>query len=127
MSPSISHIGGVVWPVFWCNVICWVIVYLCICNGVKTVGKVSFRQHISRLIFLGTLPFCQSHKINVYFFVEPLVLRIVVYLCFADRVLYGTVSLRRVRRAFNSRRHVAWRLEGHSVLHTPGLGTIEET
>ncbi|XP_053625829.1 sodium-dependent proline transporter-like [Plodia interpunctella] len=41
-SPSISQIGGLVWPVFWCNVICWVIVYLCICNGVKSVGKIVY-------------------------------------------------------------------------------------
>ncbi|KAJ8726188.1 hypothetical protein PYW07_000886 [Mythimna separata] len=42
MSPSISQIGGIVWPVFWCNVICWIIVYLCICNGVKSVGKIVY-------------------------------------------------------------------------------------
>ncbi|XP_028164676.1 sodium- and chloride-dependent glycine transporter 1-like [Ostrinia furnacalis] len=39
MSSSINEVGGIVWPVFWCNVICWVVVYLCICNGVKSVGK----------------------------------------------------------------------------------------
>ncbi|XP_038207246.1 sodium- and chloride-dependent glycine transporter 1-like [Zerene cesonia] len=42
MSPSLSQIGGVVWPVFWCNVISWIIVYLCICNGVKSVGKIVY-------------------------------------------------------------------------------------
>ncbi|KAL0894566.1 hypothetical protein ABMA27_013138 [Loxostege sticticalis] len=42
MSSSINEIGGIVWPVFWCNVICWVIVYLCICNGVKSVGKIVY-------------------------------------------------------------------------------------
>lgn len=42
MSSDITHIGGIVWPIFWCNVICWILVYLCICNGVKSVGKVSF-------------------------------------------------------------------------------------
>ncbi|CAD0196322.1 unnamed protein product [Chrysodeixis includens] len=41
-SPDIYHIGGVVWPIFWCNVICWTIVYLCICNGVKSVGKIVY-------------------------------------------------------------------------------------
>ncbi|CAH0700776.1 unnamed protein product [Spodoptera exigua] len=42
MSPGITYIGGVVWPVFWSNVICWIIVYLCICNGVKSVGKIVY-------------------------------------------------------------------------------------
>ncbi|XP_059059228.1 sodium-dependent proline transporter-like [Achroia grisella] len=42
MSSDINHIGGIVWPVFWCNVICWLIVYLCICNGVKSVGKIVY-------------------------------------------------------------------------------------
>ncbi|XP_026324527.1 sodium- and chloride-dependent glycine transporter 1-like [Hyposmocoma kahamanoa] len=42
MSEGISHIGGIVWPVFFCNVICWILVYLCICNGVKSVGKIVY-------------------------------------------------------------------------------------
>ncbi|KAM3962696.1 sodium-dependent proline transporter [Aphomia sociella] len=42
MSSSISNIGGIVWPVFYCNVLCWFIVYLCICNGVKSVGKIVY-------------------------------------------------------------------------------------
>ncbi|XP_052757826.1 sodium- and chloride-dependent glycine transporter 2-like isoform X2 [Galleria mellonella] len=42
MSSDINHIGGIVWPVFWCNVLCWLIVYLCICNGVKSVGKIVY-------------------------------------------------------------------------------------
>ncbi|XP_073941481.1 sodium- and chloride-dependent glycine transporter 1-like isoform X2 [Choristoneura fumiferana] len=40
MSSSISDIGAIVWPVFWCNLIGWMLVYFCICNGVKSVGKV---------------------------------------------------------------------------------------
>ncbi|XP_049866830.1 sodium- and chloride-dependent glycine transporter 1-like [Pectinophora gossypiella] len=42
VSAGIHEIGGIVWPVFWCNVICWIIVYLCICNGVKSVGKIVY-------------------------------------------------------------------------------------
>ncbi|CAH2066295.1 unnamed protein product, partial [Iphiclides podalirius] len=41
-SPSIHEIGGIVWPVLWCNLICWLLVYLCICNGVKSVGKIVY-------------------------------------------------------------------------------------
>ncbi|XP_041979287.1 sodium-dependent proline transporter-like [Aricia agestis] len=42
LSPVIYHLGGIVWPLFWSNVICWVIVYLCVCNGVKSVGKIVY-------------------------------------------------------------------------------------
>ncbi|XP_014238805.1 sodium- and chloride-dependent glycine transporter 1-like [Trichogramma pretiosum] len=49
ISDSIEHIGGIVWPLFVCNIISWIIIYLCICNGVKTVGKVVY--------FTATFPF----------------------------------------------------------------------
>ena len=88
MSPSIGQIGGVVWPVFWCNVICWIIVYLCICNGVKSVGKVSF-PIFTDWSFLARCRFV-SHKINIkYFFLKPSVLWIVVYFC--SQIVYFTV------------------------------------
>ncbi|XP_050362277.1 sodium- and chloride-dependent glycine transporter 1-like [Nymphalis io] len=55
MSSGITHIGGIVWPIFWCNVICWVIVYLCICNGVKSVGKIVYFTVIFPYVVLCAL------------------------------------------------------------------------
>lgn len=41
--------GGIVWPLFTANAVSWIIVFLCICNGVKSVGKVVY--------FTATFPF----------------------------------------------------------------------
>lgn len=49
ISDSVEDLGGVVWPLFVSNVISWVVTYLCIIKGVKTVGKVVY--------FTATFPF----------------------------------------------------------------------
>ncbi|KAJ8672809.1 hypothetical protein QAD02_004069 [Eretmocerus hayati] len=49
ISTGIEDIGGIVWPLFICNLISWLVLYLCICNGIKTVGKVVY--------FTATFPF----------------------------------------------------------------------
>ncbi|CAB3231281.1 unnamed protein product [Arctia plantaginis] len=55
MSPSINQIGTIVWPIFICNVICWIIVYLSICNGVKSVGKIVYFTVIFPYLVLTVL------------------------------------------------------------------------
>ncbi|KAF5296090.1 hypothetical protein FQA39_LY02724 [Lamprigera yunnana] len=49
ISSGIDHVGSIVWPLFFCNFIAWFVVYLCIMNGVKSVGKVVY--------FTATFPF----------------------------------------------------------------------
>ncbi|CAG9567403.1 unnamed protein product [Danaus chrysippus] len=55
MSSGLSQIGGIVWPVFWCNFISWVLIYLCICNGVKSVGKIVYFTVIFPYVVLTAL------------------------------------------------------------------------
>ncbi|XP_021703364.1 sodium- and chloride-dependent glycine transporter 1 [Aedes aegypti] len=49
ISDGIESPGSIVWPLFLCNVIAWMVIYACIINGVKSVGKVVY--------FTATFPF----------------------------------------------------------------------
>ncbi|KAH0567169.1 sodium- and chloride-dependent glycine transporter 1-like [Cotesia glomerata] len=49
ISSGVHEMGGIVWPLFTANAVSWIIVFLCICNGVKSVGKVVY--------FTATFPF----------------------------------------------------------------------
>ncbi|XP_037040212.1 sodium- and chloride-dependent glycine transporter 1-like [Bradysia coprophila] len=49
ISSGIDNLGGIVWSVFWADLLVWVIVYFCIMKGVKSVGKVVY--------FTATFPF----------------------------------------------------------------------
>ncbi|XP_052869336.1 sodium- and chloride-dependent glycine transporter 2-like [Anopheles cruzii] len=49
ISQGIDDPGGIVWPLFVCNVIAWVVIFCCIAKGVESVGKVVY--------FTATFPF----------------------------------------------------------------------
>ncbi|GLH12445.1 Sodium-dependent dopamine transporter [Gryllus bimaculatus] len=49
MSGSIAEPGGLVWPLVLCDALSWIALFLCIMNGVKSVGKVVY--------FTATFPF----------------------------------------------------------------------
>ena len=39
---GIEDIGEMRWPLFGCLVLAWIVVFLCLCKGVKSSGKVRF-------------------------------------------------------------------------------------
>ncbi|XP_052567520.1 sodium-dependent proline transporter [Culex pipiens pallens] len=49
ISDGIGSPGGIVWPLFVCNLLAWIVIYCCIINGVESVGKVVY--------FTATFPF----------------------------------------------------------------------
>nr|XP_029726932.1 sodium-dependent proline transporter-like [Aedes albopictus] len=49
ISDGIDSPGGIVWPLFFSNLIAWIFIYAYIINGVKSVGKVVY--------FTATFPF----------------------------------------------------------------------
>uniref|UniRef100_A0A6P7GFP8 Transporter n=1 Tax=Diabrotica virgifera virgifera TaxID=50390 RepID=A0A6P7GFP8_DIAVI len=49
ISPEVTDVGGIVWPLFVANMVSWIITYVCIIRGIKSVGKVVY--------FTATFPF----------------------------------------------------------------------
>ena len=41
LSPGVDEPGTVNWDLALCLLLAWIIVYLCVCKGVKSSGKVS--------------------------------------------------------------------------------------
>ena len=49
ISDGIESVGVIVWPLLICDILTWIVLYLCIMNGVKSIGKVVY--------FTATFPF----------------------------------------------------------------------
>jgi solute carrier family 6 (neurotransmitter transporter, glycine) member 5/9 len=41
-STDIDDVGEIAWPLFFCCLLCWIMMYLCIQKGVKSIGKVVY-------------------------------------------------------------------------------------
>ncbi|XP_065083593.1 sodium- and chloride-dependent glycine transporter 1 [Ochlerotatus camptorhynchus] len=55
ISDGIETVGSIVWPLFVCNAISWVVIYACIINGVKSIGKVVYFTATFPFVVLGIL------------------------------------------------------------------------
>ena len=75
LSSGIHDLGGMRWELFGCLIAAWVIVFLCICKGVKSSGKVVYVTATMPYVFLTillvrglTLP---GSKDGVLFYITP--------------------------------------------------------
>ncbi len=55
ISDSVNSLGGINWPVLFSLLIIWVLVYFCICQGTKSVGRVVRYSVPLPVILLGLL------------------------------------------------------------------------
>ncbi|KAL8619530.1 hypothetical protein ACOMHN_011881 [Nucella lapillus] len=63
VSPGIDQSGGIKWKMLLCLLFSWLVVYLCICKGIKSSGKVVY--------FTATFPYV----VLTIFFIRGLTLR----------------------------------------------------
>ena len=75
LTSGIHDLGGMRWELFGCLIAAWVIVFLCICKGVKSSGKVVYVTATMPYVFLTillvrglTLP---GSKDGVLFYITP--------------------------------------------------------
>ncbi|CAL1541962.1 unnamed protein product [Lymnaea stagnalis] len=62
ISPGIGDIGGIKWKILLCHILSWIVVFLCICKGIKSSGKVVY--------FTATFPYI----VLIIFFVRGITL-----------------------------------------------------
>lgn len=55
ITDNIGDIGGIVMPLFYSNIFVWLVTYLCIMRGVKSVGKVVYFSATFPFVVLGIL------------------------------------------------------------------------
>ena len=53
--PRLFDAGGIVWPLFGCLLGAWALIYLCVCKGIASVGKVAWFTAIFPYVVLSIL------------------------------------------------------------------------
>jgi len=86
-------------------ILAWVIVYFCIWKGVKSTGKVTIENKIS--------------KVTKCFSMKPLF--------FKGCLCYGLVSLRSYGNHFNKRHHSRWCLDRFEILLDSKMGSFAQS
>ena len=65
LTAGIHDLGGMKWELFGCLVAAWVIVFLCICKGVKSSGKGGICDSHDAIRFLDNITSPRSHATRV--------------------------------------------------------------
>ncbi|KAA0184613.1 Transporter [Fasciolopsis buskii] len=55
ISPGIDQVGNIQWELALCLLLAWIIIFLCICKGIKTSGKVMYVTATSPYVFMLVL------------------------------------------------------------------------
>ncbi|XP_037961169.1 sodium- and chloride-dependent glycine transporter 1 [Teleopsis dalmanni] len=97
LSSGISELGEIVWPLFWCLVLAWLAVYICIIKGIKTVGKVvyftaTFPFFILIVLFMRGITLTGAMK-GILFYIKPEWSRLLDLKVWADAAIQIFFSL----------------------------------
>ena len=55
LSPGIHALGGIKWELLVCLIAAWLIIFLCLCKGVQSLGKVVYVTATAPYVFLTIL------------------------------------------------------------------------
>uniref|UniRef100_A0A1A9VUV8 Transporter n=1 Tax=Glossina austeni TaxID=7395 RepID=A0A1A9VUV8_GLOAU len=97
ISQGIEEVGDIVWPLFWSLAMAWALVYVCIINGIKTVGKVvyftaTFPYLILFVLFVRGVTLPGAAK-GIIFYIKPEWLRLLDLKVWADAAVQIFFSL----------------------------------
>ena len=65
LSDGVHDLGGMNWQLMLCLILSWILIYLCICKGVKSSGKVNFTMSVD--LFITELLFLSVILISIHF------------------------------------------------------------
>uniref|UniRef100_A0A1B0GCH5 Sodium-neurotransmitter symporter n=1 Tax=Glossina morsitans morsitans TaxID=37546 RepID=A0A1B0GCH5_GLOMM len=99
ISKGIEELGDIVWPLFWSLAMAWALVYICIINGIKTVGvgkvvyfTATFPYLILFVLFVRGITLPGAAK-GIIFYIKPEWLRLLDLKVWADAAVQIFFSL----------------------------------
>lgn len=96
-APSLWETGGLVWPLVGCLTVGWFLIWLCVCKGIESLGKVAWFTAIFPYfvlaVLLGRGLTLRGASIGLEFYLEPRFDRLAdpkVWIAAASQIFYST-------------------------------------